>query len=96
MSNGSKVVAALCLLCVGATASSAVSVATATPVAGYLVPVPKNAVQVHPRIRAAIDALAAAKAELRAAPHDFNGHRADALKAIDGALEQLNMCMKVK
>ena len=96
MSNGSKVVAALCLLCVGATASSAVNVAAATPAAGYLVPVPKNPVQAHPRIRAAIDALDAAKAELKAAPHDFDGHRVDAIKAIDAALAQLNICMKVK
>jgi hypothetical protein len=96
MSNGSKVVAALCVLCVGAAAPSAVRVATATPAAGYLVPVPNKPVQTHPRIRAAIDALAAAKAELKAAPHDFDGHRVDALKAIDVALEQLNICMKVK
>ena len=96
MSNGSRVVAALCLLGVGVAASSAAKVASATPASGYLVPVPANPVQAHPRIRAAIDALAAAKAELKAAPHDFDGHRVDAIKAIDAALEQLNICMKVK
>ncbi len=96
MSNGSKMVAAFCLLCVGATASSAVNTASAKPAAGYLVPVPEHPVQSHPRIRAAIDALVAAQAELKAAPHDFDGHRADAMKAIDRALEQLNICMKVK
>jgi hypothetical protein len=96
MSNGSKVVAALCLLGVGVAASSAAKVASATPAPGYLVPVPANPVQAHPRIRAAIDALDAAKAELKAAPHDFDGHRVDALKAIDAALAQLNICMKVK
>lgn len=96
MSNGSKLVAALCVLCVGATASSATKVASANTVPAYLVPVPANPVQAHPRIRAAIDALDAAKAELKAAPHDFDGHRADALKAIDAALGQLNICLKVK
>jgi hypothetical protein len=96
MSNGSKAVAVLCLLCVGAGASPAVNIASAKPAAGYLVPVPANPVQSHPRIRAAIDALVAAETELKAAPHDFDGHRVDALKAIDKALDQLNICMKVK
>ena len=96
MSIGSKVAAALCVLCVTAAASPAAKRAAATPAPGYAVPVPEHAVQAHPRIRAAINALQAAAAELKAAPHDFDGHRADALKAIDAALVQLNLCMKVK
>jgi hypothetical protein len=101
MPNVLKGVAALCLLCVTATASSALKpdatkLVAKDPAPGYLVPVPAHAVQVHPRIRAAINALVAAEKELNAAPHDFDGHRADAVKAIDKALEQLNLCMKVK
>jgi hypothetical protein len=96
MSNGSKLVAALCCVGVFAAASSTVTVASAKTVPSYLVPVPANPVEAHPRIRAAINALSAAAAELKAAPHDFDGHRVDALKAIDAALMQLNICMKVK
>jgi hypothetical protein len=79
-----KFFASLCLVAVvvGASAATAAHARTA--------PEP------HPRIRASIAALNAAAAELKAAPHDFNGHRADALKAIDAALVQLNLCMAVK
>ena len=48
----------------------------------------------HPRIHAAIKALEAAKAELVAAPHDFGGHRADAVKAVDNAVSQLNLALQ--
>jgi hypothetical protein len=48
----------------------------------------------HPRIVAAIKALTAAKDELQAAARDFGGHRADAVKAIDAALEQLNLALQ--
>jgi hypothetical protein len=48
----------------------------------------------HPEIRAAIDALDRAKVHLHEAKHDFGGHRVDALKAIDEAEHQLNICMK--
>ena len=48
----------------------------------------------HPRIDAAIAALTAARAELQAAPKDFGGHKADAIKAVDNALKQLNLALK--
>jgi hypothetical protein len=41
----------------------------------------------HPRIRSAIRELEAAKVELEKAPHDFGGHRADAVVAVDRAIE---------
>ena len=48
----------------------------------------------HPRIRAAIKELQEAKKELQAAPHDFGGHRADAVQAVDKALEQLRLALQ--
>lgn len=47
----------------------------------------------HPRIRSAIRELEAAKAELQKAPHDFGGHRADAVVAVDKAIEQLKLAL---
>jgi len=47
----------------------------------------------HPEIMAAIRSLENAKAHLEAANHDFHGHRADALAAVDAALHQLHICM---
>ena len=48
----------------------------------------------HPRIRAAIRELQAAKVELHKAPHDFGGHRADAVQAVDKAIEQLRLALQ--
>jgi hypothetical protein len=47
-----------------------------------------------PNIEGGVSALKLAKAELNQAAHDFNGHRADALKAIDAALTQLGLCLQ--
>jgi len=47
-----------------------------------------------PHIRHAIKALEAAKIEMQAAPDDFGGHKADALEAVNHALEQLNRAMQ--
>ncbi|HEX3865580.1 MAG TPA: hypothetical protein VHV78_02470, partial [Gemmatimonadaceae bacterium] len=38
----------------------------------------------HPHIKSAINELVAARKELQAAAHDFGGHRADAIAAVDG------------
>lgn len=48
----------------------------------------------HPEIRQAIESLRNAKAHLNAAAHDYSGHRVDAIKAIDEAIHQLDICMK--
>lgn len=50
--------------------------------------------EVHPRIRSAIRELEAAKVELEKAPHDFGGHRADAVLAVDRAIAQLRLALK--
>jgi len=47
----------------------------------------------HPRISHAITALQAAIAELQAAPHDFGGHRVEAVQACQGALNQLHLAL---
>ena len=47
----------------------------------------------HPDIRAAIQALERAKADLKKANHDFGGHRESALKACDEAIEQLRQAL---
>ena len=48
----------------------------------------------HPRIRHAIVALEAAKAELKNAPHDFGGHREAALQQCDAAIAQLKLALQ--
>jgi hypothetical protein len=48
----------------------------------------------HPHIRAAVSALQAAKVELQTADHDFGGHRVDAIKACDGAIQQLTLALQ--
>jgi hypothetical protein len=48
----------------------------------------------HPHIRAAIRELNEAKRELQSAAHDFGGHRADAVKACDEAIHQLQLALQ--
>jgi hypothetical protein len=47
----------------------------------------------HPKIRAAIRALQQAKDDMQHAAHDFGGHRVDALRACDQAIEQLRLAL---
>ncbi len=53
-----------------------------------------RAFEPHPEIRAALGALDNAKDHLEHAAHDFHGHRVDAIKAIDAAHRQLEICMQ--
>jgi acyl-CoA reductase-like NAD-dependent aldehyde dehydrogenase len=48
----------------------------------------------HPAIRAAIRSLEKAKYDLQHAAHDFGGHRADALQAVDSAINQLRLALQ--
>jgi len=50
--------------------------------------------QDHPEIRDAIESLRHAREHLNHAAHDYHGHRADAIGAIDAAIRQLEICMK--
>jgi hypothetical protein len=55
---------------------------------------PSPAAGRHPQIEAALGALRNAKTHLLEASHDFHGHRADAIRAIDEADRQLRICME--
>jgi hypothetical protein len=53
----------------------------------------QNEREMHPRIAAAITALRDARAYMVQAPHDFGGHREDAIRATDEAIRQLNFAL---
>ncbi|HEX4000538.1 MAG TPA: hypothetical protein VHX65_18460 [Pirellulales bacterium] len=57
-------------------------------------PAAQAAEEHHPAIHRALKELREARHELKDAKHDFGGHREDALKAVDGAIEQLEICLK--
>jgi hypothetical protein len=48
----------------------------------------------HPEIRQAMRAIEVAKDHLNHAAHDFGGHRVDAIRALDEAHHQLEICMQ--
>jgi len=54
----------------------------------------EKATERHPKIHRAIVALEGAKAELKAADHDFGGHREAALKECDAAIAQLKLALQ--
>jgi hypothetical protein len=56
----------------------------------------QNERAMHPRIAAAIAALKDAKAYMQEAPHDFGGHRAEAVRASDEAIRQLNFALQFR
>lgn len=61
--------------------------------AGVVTLTAQNERAMHPRIAKAIAALKDARAYLEAAPHDFGGHKADAIRATDEAIKQLNFAL---
>jgi hypothetical protein len=48
----------------------------------------------HPHIHRALEELRETRRELKDAAHDFGGHRAEALEAVDVAIRQLEVCLK--
>jgi len=48
----------------------------------------------HPQIRAALEALRTAKHHLEEGAHDFHGHRVAALKHVDEAIAEAEICMR--
>ena len=48
----------------------------------------------HPKIREAIAALEAAKAELEQSSGDFGGHKAEAIEAVNNALKRLRLALQ--
>lgn len=80
--------------------SGGLSLATA----GFMVPSPvstdptiaqaREPKERHPHIRAAIHELREAKKELETADRDFGGHRKGAVKAVEVAIDQLDLALK--
>ena len=64
---------------------------TVSTIAGLVATAGVAEAQEYPRMRAALRALEDAKAELRGARHDFGGHRDEAIRACDRAIEQLRL-----
>jgi hypothetical protein len=91
----------LCLFGVVAIAS-ALTFSVTTPAAPSPKPAPAPAAaaapapaaEPHPEIRDALEALRKAKFRMEHAAHDFGGHRAEALKATDEAIRQLQLCLQ--
>jgi len=48
----------------------------------------------HPQIRAALTALRDARSHLQETAHDFGGHKAEAIRATDEAIHQLEICLR--
>ena len=48
----------------------------------------------HPEIRAALEELRSAKSHLESAAHDFHGHRVAAIKHVDEAIAEAEICMR--
>ena len=53
----------------------------------------QNERAMHPRIVAAIAALKDARAYMEAAPHDFGGHKGEAIRSVDTAIRDLNLAL---
>lgn len=64
--------------------------------AGALTLSAQNERAMHPRIAAAIEALKDAHAYMAAAPHDFGGHKAEAMRASETAIRELNLALRYR
>jgi hypothetical protein len=56
----------------------------------------QNERAMHPRIAKAIEGLRDARAYMQEAPHDFGGHKAEAIRATDEAIRQLNFALQYR
>ncbi len=50
----------------------------------------------HPRLTRAVEALRDARAYLQEAPHDFAGHRVEAIRATDEAIKQIEFAREYR
>ncbi len=50
----------------------------------------------HPHIHEALEAMRAAKHHLETAEHDFDGHRMEAIKHLDMAIHEAEICESMK
>ena len=56
----------------------------------------QNERAMHPRISAAITALQDAVQYMEHAPHDFGGHKADAIRSSRAAIKDLNEALRFR
>jgi hypothetical protein len=56
----------------------------------------QNERAMHPRIVKAIEALKDARTYMQEAPHDFGGHKADAIRATDNAIRELGLAVQYR
>jgi hypothetical protein len=69
--------------------------AVTAPAASKAAAVPSAAAaEPHPEIHDALNALRRAKDHMEHAAHDFGGHRVEALRATQEAINQLEICLK--
>lgn len=69
--------------------ASAVPVAAAAP-APAAAPMPP-----HPHIHEALEAMRSARHHLETAEHDFDGHRTEAIKHLDMAIHEAEICERM-
>ena len=68
---------------------AAVAAAAAAPAAAASPAMPP-----HPEIAAALEAMHNAHHHLEDAAHDFHGHRVEAIKHLDAAIHEAEICMQ--
>lgn len=56
----------------------------------------QNERAMHPRIARAIEALKDSRAYMEAAPHDFGGHKAAAIRSTDNAIRDLGLALQYR
>jgi len=69
-------------------AAQPVAAAAAVPAAPAVAAMPAP----HPHIQAALEAMRHARHELDDAAHDFHGHRVEAIKHLDAAIHEAEVC----
>jgi hypothetical protein len=57
-------------------------------------PAASPAMPPHPEIKGALDAMHTAHHYLEDAAHDFHGHRVEAIKHLDAAIHEAEICMQ--
>jgi hypothetical protein len=70
--------------------------AAAAPVPAVAAPAPAAAPAMppHPEIGAALEAMHNARHHLDDAAHDYHGHRVEAIKHLDAAIHEAEICMQ--
>lgn len=79
-----------------AAAAGPKAAASATPAAAAVAAAPAAVAAMppaqHPHIQAALEAMRHARHELDDAAHDFHGHRVEAIKHLDAAIHEAELC----